>query len=99
MSRFAPQNSSNNNAPQQEQEVAAGDKLSKLSADEEKAGAEVQTEDAHDEVQPHAEEQHQHEEKPEEEEAAKEIDEQKEAPAAEQGQDQGVLVHQGQPEI
>ncbi|KAK2854197.1 hypothetical protein Q5P01_006858 [Channa striata] len=89
--------SSDNSAPRQEQEVAAEPQLSNPSADQaEKAGAAEQREENHENEQP------QHEVKIEEEEATKPEDEQNElpdAPTAEQGQDQAVPVHQGQPEI
>lgn len=101
VSHFAPQDPSNdaNNAPHQEQEVAAEEKLSNPNTDDEKAGAAERREEAHEEVQPHQEEQTQHEVKP-----VKQTDEHNElpeAPAAEQErvQEHGVPVHQGQPEI
>ncbi|XP_029000108.1 cell growth regulator with EF hand domain protein 1 isoform X3 [Betta splendens] len=88
------QDSSNNNAPHAEQEVAAEETLSHPGADEGKAGAQEQREEAHAEAQPHEEEQPRREDKPEEEEAAKEADAQ-----TEREQSLGVAVHQGQPEI
>lgn len=92
------QDSNNNEAPHQEQEVA------KPSTDEEKAGAAEQTEEAHDKLPPQDEEQPQQEMKAEEEEVIKKVEEQQgqqnpEAPAAEQGQNHKAAVHQGQPEI
>ncbi|TDH17211.1 hypothetical protein EPR50_G00006060 [Perca flavescens] len=98
------QDSSNNNAPHQKQEVAAEEKLSNPSTDEGKEGAAKHREEAHEKVQPHDEEQPQQEVKTEEEELINQVDEQhgqqiSEAPAAEQGQDHKVPVHQGQPEM
>ncbi|XP_018522528.1 cell growth regulator with EF hand domain protein 1 [Lates calcarifer] len=91
------QDSSNNNAPHQEQEVAVEEKLSDQGSDAEKAEAAEQREEAHEENQPREEEQPQHEVKTEEEVVIKQADGQQlpEAPAV----DQGVPVHQGQPEI
>ncbi|XP_070690121.1 cell growth regulator with EF hand domain protein 1 isoform X2 [Pempheris klunzingeri] len=85
------QDSGNNNAPPQEQEVTA----------EEKAGAAEQREEAREELPPQGEEQPQQEAETGEEEVRKQIDEQHGqqipgAPAAEQGE---VPVHLGQPEI
>lgn len=97
------QDSSNNNAPHQEQQVAAEEKLSNPNADMEKAGATEQREEAHEELQLQDEEQQ--EAKTEEEELINQIvDEQHgqqipEAPVPEHGQDHKVPVHQGQPEI
>ncbi|XP_042345525.1 cell growth regulator with EF hand domain protein 1 [Plectropomus leopardus] len=81
------QDSSNNNAPHQEQE--------------EKAGAAEQREEAHQEQQPQDEEQPQLEVKTEEEELIKQTHEQQipEAPDADQQQDHDAPVHQGQPEM
>lgn len=100
---FSPQDSSNNNAPHQEQEVTVEVKLSDPSADEEKAGAAEQREEAHEELQPQDEEQPHHQVETKEE-LMKQVDEQHgqqipEAPAGEQGQDHKVPVHLGQPEI
>ncbi|XP_044037253.1 cell growth regulator with EF hand domain protein 1 [Siniperca chuatsi] len=86
------QDSSNNEAPHQEQVVAVEEKLSNPSTDEEKAGAAEQQEEAHEEV------------KTAEKELKEQTDEQHgqqipEAPAGEQGQDHNVPVHLGQPEI
>ncbi|XP_068587155.1 cell growth regulator with EF hand domain protein 1 [Cebidichthys violaceus] len=97
------QDSSNNNAPHQEQAVVAEEKLSNPSPDEKKAGAAEAREEAHEELQPQDEEQL--EVKTEEEELINQVvDEQygqqiPEAPAAEHGQDHKVPVHQGQPEM
>lgn len=98
------QDSSNNNTPHQEQEVAAEEKLSNPSTDEEKVGAAEEKEELHEELQPQDVDQHQPEVKTEEEEVINQIDEQygqqiPEAPAAEHGQDHDVPVHQGQPEM
>ncbi|XP_040894981.1 cell growth regulator with EF hand domain protein 1 [Toxotes jaculatrix] len=98
------QDSNNNNAPHQEQEVAVEEKLPNPSTDEEKAGAEEQIEEAHEEIQPQEEEQPQHEVKTEEDELEKSVNDQNgqqlpEAPAADQGHYEGAPVHQGQPEI
>ncbi|KAI3377075.1 hypothetical protein L3Q82_000285 [Scortum barcoo] len=93
-SLFPPQDSSNNNAPQQEQVESVQEKLSDPSADEERAGAAEQREEAHEELQPRDEEQPQQEEKAEEEELLKQED-----PAEEHMQDHEAPVHQGQPEM
>ncbi|XP_045889147.1 cell growth regulator with EF hand domain protein 1 isoform X2 [Micropterus dolomieu] len=98
------QDSSNNNAPHQEQDVAVEKKLSNPSTDEEQAGAAEQREEAPEELQPQDEEQPQHEVKAADEELIKPVDEQHgqeipEAPAAEQGQHHNAPVHVGQPEI
>ncbi|XP_023280728.1 cell growth regulator with EF hand domain protein 1 [Seriola lalandi dorsalis] len=98
------QDSSNSNAPHQEQEVAVEEKLSNPSTDEEKAGAAEQREEVHEEIQPREEEQRQHEVKTEEKELVKQVFEHNgqqlpEAQAADQRHHQGVSVHQGQPEI
>lgn len=83
------QDSSNNNAPHQEQEVAVEERLSNPGADEEKVHEEIQIE-----------EQPQHDVKTEQEEHIQQVVEHNgqelpEEPAAEQG----VPIHQGQPEI
>ncbi|KAG7236040.1 hypothetical protein INR49_001440 [Caranx melampygus] len=92
------QDTGNNNAPHEEQEVAVEEKLSNPSADEERAGAAEQRQEVHEEIQ--KEEQPQHEVKTEQEEHIQQVvehngQELSEAPAAEQG----VPIHQGQPEI
>ncbi|XP_032371694.1 cell growth regulator with EF hand domain protein 1 [Etheostoma spectabile] len=97
------QDSSNNNAPHQKQEVAAEEKLSNPSTHEGKAGTAEHREE-NEKVQPDEEEQSQQEVKTEEEELINQVDEQHgqqipEAPAAEQEQDHKVPVHQGQPEM
>lgn len=89
---------SNNNVPPQEQEVAVEEKLSDPGADEEKTGAAEQRLEVHEEIQ--REEQPQHEVKTEQEEHIQQVVEDNgqqlpEAPAEEQE----VPVHQGQPEI
>ncbi|KAF3686292.1 hypothetical protein EXN66_Car001964 [Channa argus] len=97
VSRFAPQDSSDNMAPHQEQKVAVEEQLSNPSANEpEKAGDAEQREEIQENEQP------QHEAKIVEEEAIKqadELNEVREDPKAEQVQDQRVPVHRGQPEI
>lgn len=91
------QDSSNSNAPHQEQEVAVEERLSNPSADEEKAGAAEQTQEVHEEIQT---EQPQHDVKTEQEEHIQQAaehngQEHPEEPVAEQR----VPIHQGQPEI
>lgn len=100
MSHIAPKDHSNDadNAPHQEREVAAEAKLSNPSTDEEKTAGEEQREEAHEEVQRHEEEQTHQEVKPEEKEAVKQTEEHNELPEA-PAAEQGVPVHQGQPEI
>nr|XP_046239983.1 cell growth regulator with EF hand domain protein 1 [Scatophagus argus] len=92
------QDSSNSDAPHQEQEVP------NPNADEEKARAVEQREEAHEDLQPQDEEQTKQEVKTEEEKLIKQVDDQHgqqipEAAAAEQGQDHEIPVHLGQPEI
>ncbi|KAM9366698.1 dynein regulatory complex protein 8 [Symphorus nematophorus] len=86
------QDSSNNDAPHQEQEVG------NPNTDNERAGAAEQGGEVHEELMPKNEEQTQQEVKTEEEELIKHEDEQHgqqipEAPAAAQGQPQEVPVH------
>lgn len=88
------QDSSNNNAPQQEQAEAVQEKLPDPSVDEERAGAAEQREEAHEELQRQEEEPAQQEEKAKEEELLKQED-----PAEEHVQDHEAPVHQGQPEM
>ncbi|XP_047437540.1 cell growth regulator with EF hand domain protein 1 [Mugil cephalus] len=93
------QDSSNNVAPHQDQQVAAEDTLSNTIGDQEDAAVEqMREEGAHEEIQL------QHDMMTEEEKAIHQVDEHtgqqiQEAPVAEQGQDHNIPVHQGQPEI
>lgn len=95
------QDSSNNNAPHQEHEVAVEEMLT----DQETVGTvEHREQETNEEIQPQEQEQPHQEIKTEDEEAMKQIDEHNEqhipeAPAAEQEQGHKVPVHQGQPEI
>ena len=78
-------------------------KLSDPKADEERAGAAEQRDEAHEEIQPQEEEQPQHDVKTEEE-LVKQVNEQNEQQfpetlSVDQGHRQGPPVHQGQPEM
>ncbi|KAF7669505.1 hypothetical protein LDENG_00193310 [Lucifuga dentata] len=89
------QDSTHNDTPHKEQEVTVEEKLSDPST-EEKAAAVKEEEEAHEEeIQP------KQEETPEEEVKTEEAEQQNEQhiPEGEQGQEQQVPVHQGQPEI
>ncbi|XP_060897063.1 cell growth regulator with EF hand domain protein 1 isoform X1 [Labrus mixtus] len=92
------QDSINHSAPHQEQELTVEEKLSNPSTDE----AAEQREEAHEVMQLQDEEHLRQEVKPkelinlEDEQYGQQIPE---APAAEQGQDHKVPVHQGQPEM